>query len=246
MSERLDLTIADVTPRPGAVLERLGIPVDLPVPARLAPLFDEAAVRFAEHARPAGILAEVSGEEFAAVYRGEGRNAARSVVADIAPRAEHLALFAVTIGAGVSEALRRCFAEHEYALASVLDAMASAAADGAADVVEHRYEARLMAAGWAAADGAVLRYSPGYCGWDVTGQRRLFARLQPGAIGLTLTDSCLMQPLKSVSGVLIAGPRKIHHFATAYPFCDACATRTCRERLRTLFARTDRPMGASA
>jgi hypothetical protein len=245
VTEQLPLTTADVVPAPGPVLEQLGMPADVPVPARLAPLFMQAAALFNEHVRPAGIVADVSGEEFAAVYQGEGRNAPRSVVAEIAPRAEHLALFAVTLGAGVSDVLRRCFAEHEYALASVLDAMASAAADGAADIVERHHETRLRADGWATSDGAVLRYSPGYCGWDVTGQRRLFARLQPAAIGLTLTDSCLMQPLKSVSGVLLAGPRRIHHFATDYPFCDACETRTCRERLRAVFARTDRATGAA-
>lgn len=245
MTEQLPFTTADVVPAPGPVLEQLGMPADVPVPERLAPLFAQAAALFAAHVQPAGIVTDVSGEEFAEVYRGEGRNAPRSVVAEIAPRAEHLALFAVTLGAGVSDVLRRCFAVHEYALASVLDAMASVAADDAADRGERHFEARLRADGWATQDGAVLRYSPGYCGWDVTGQRRLFARLQPAAIGLALTDSCLMQPMKSVSGVFIAGPRRIHHFATDYPFCDACETRTCRERLRVLFARSDRATGAA-
>jgi hypothetical protein len=44
-----------------------------------------------------------------------------------------------------------------------------------------------------------------------------------------------MQPLKSVSGVLIAGPRTIHRFHPAYDFCDRCKARTCRDRLSALF-----------
>ena len=63
----------------------------------------------------------------------------------------------------------------------------------------------------------VLRYSPGYCGWHISGQRRLFAHLRPERIGITLHDSYLMEPLKSVSGVLIAGAKEIHAFADTYP-----------------------------
>ena len=131
----------------------------------------------------------------------------------------------------------RCFAAQDFALAYTLDAMASVAADTAAEVTERRYEDTLRAHGWATADGAALRYSPGYCGWDLTGQRRLFAALRPETIGLTLTDSCLMQPLKSVSGVILAGPRTIHRFLPTYDFCDRCETRTCRDRLRAMAAR---------
>ena len=82
----------------------------------------------------------------------------------------------------------------------------------------------------------VLRYSPGYCGWHISGQRRLFDYLDPGQIGITLRESFLMDPLKSVSGVLIAGPREIHRFTDDYDFCDQCDTRGCRQRLRALYA----------
>ena len=50
----------------------------------------------------------------------------------------------------------------------------------------------------------------------MSGQRALFACLQPEAIGVTLNASCLMDPLKSVSGVLAAGPADIHRFAPGY------------------------------
>jgi hypothetical protein len=46
-----------------------------------------------------------------------------------------------------------------------------------------------------------------------------------------------MQPLKSVSGVILAGPRTIHRFPPTYDFCDRCETRTCRDRLRAMAAR---------
>ncbi len=231
----LELAPADVAPERADVLAQIGIPEGAVVPAHIEALYAAAAELFAEHVAPAGVLAETSIAEFADVYRGEGRNELSSPVAEILGRAEHLALFAVTLGEGISQALQRCFAAEDFALAYTLDAMASVAADGAADLAERRFDGVLRGRGWTTPDGAVLRYSPGYCGWDVTGQRKLFAFLRPERIGLSLTESCLMQPLKSVSGVMIAGPRTIHRFTPAYDFCDRCEARTCRDRLRALF-----------
>jgi hypothetical protein len=235
VNEILTFTTAEVAPAREAVLAQLGIPPRAELPPRTEGLLEAAAALFAEHVAPAGVLSELPPEVFAQVYLGEGRNAKVSPVPAIAGRAEHLALFAVTLGQGIGDALARLFAAEDFALAYTLDAMASVAADGAAEIAERRFAADLRARSWAPADGAVLRYSPGYCGWDVTGQRRLFAALQPERIGLTLTDSCLMRPLKSVSGVLIAGPRTIHRFPPTYDFCDRCETRTCRSRLVALY-----------
>lgn len=236
MSTVLEFQATDLAPARDAVLERLGMPAGADLSERTEPLYPEAAALLAASAAPAGVLADIGLADFKAVYAGEGRNAPRSPVADISGRAEHLALFAVTLGEPTSRQLERRFAERDFALAYVLDAMASVAADDLADLAERRYAAMLRERGWAAPDGAALRYSPGYCGWDVTGQRKLFAYLKPEEIGLTLTESCLMTPLKSVSGVIIAGPRAIHRFPPTYDFCERCEDRTCRSRLRALAA----------
>lgn len=233
------LDFAGMTPMPDrtAVLQHLGIPPGTAVSDRIERLHQAGADLFSRHAAPAGIVADISRDAFATLYQGEGRNAPNGPVAEILLRAEHLAVFAVTLGEPISAALRRCFEADDLALAYMLDAFASVAADETAEVVEQRFAAALRERGWTTPDGAALRYSPGYCGWDVSGQKRLFAYLQPAAIGLTLTDSCLMQPLKSVSGVLMAGPRSIHRFRPTYDFCDRCEDRTCRHRLRALFGR---------
>jgi hypothetical protein len=232
----LEFDPSEVAPEGALVLARLGIPAGAVVPPRIEGLCGAAAEIFAQHVAPAGILEDLSNTTFAEVYRGEGRNAEPSPVAEISSRAEHLALFAVTLGESVSQAVGQCFADQDFALGYTLDAMASVAADALGEQAERRFEARLRVRGWTAPDGAALRYSPGYCGWDVTGQRALFAYLRPEAIGLSLTPSCLMRPLKSVSGVLIAGPRAIHRFAPTYDFCERCEERTCRDRLRALAA----------
>ncbi len=236
MSEAIPLAAAGLAPPRDAVLAQLGIPAGTALAGPIEEIYGRAADLLAASLAPAGVLGELSAEEFAAVYAGEGRNAARTPVAAIAAKAEHRALFAVTLGQPLSAAVSRCFAEEDFALAYVLDAMASVAADVAAEAAERWYAAALRRRGWSTPDGAVLRYSPGYCGWDITGQRRLFARLGPEGAGITLTDSCLMQPLKSVSGVLIAGPRAIHRFPPDFDFCERCEERTCRTRLAALAA----------
>ncbi len=109
----------------------------------------------------------------------------------------------------------------------MLDAVASAAAERLVERLEHRFAT-------AATGGprpAVLAYSPGYCGWHVSGQRALFGALDPAEIGITLNESCLMQPLKSVSGVLVAGRAEIHDFDDDFPCCSLCSTRECRNRI---------------
>jgi hypothetical protein len=237
----LDLSPADVAADRTAVLNQLGIPPGAEVPPRTERLYEAAAALLARHVVPVGVLEDIGPDDFAAVFAGDGKNAPSGPVAEIFPRAEHLALFAVTLGDDLAPALQACFAARDFALAYMLDAVASVAADGLAEVLERRYEAALRERGWTTKTGAALRYSPGYCGWDVTGQRRLFAYLRPDRIGLTLTDSCLMQPLKSVSGVLLAGPRRLHRFRADFDFCDACEERTCRTRLRDLYTR---PAGA--
>ena len=49
------------------------------------------------------------------------------------------------------------------------------------------------------------RLSPGYCQWDVAEQQKLFALLPPRFCGITLNESSLMTPIKSVSGVIGIG-----------------------------------------
>lgn len=48
-------------------------------------------------------------------------------------------------------------------------------------------------------------YSPGYCGWDVSEQQKLFSLLPKGFCDITLTESSLMLPIKSVSSVIGIG-----------------------------------------
>jgi cobalamin-dependent methionine synthase I len=117
----------------------------------------------------------------------------------------------------------------------MLDAVASAGADLLADRLAERYRQRLAGRGMDAT--RVLPYSPGYCGWPTRGQRSLFDALRPEEVGVTLNDSCLMSPIKTVSGVLVAGPGEAHRFRPDFPFCDDCRTHECGRRMASVLGK---------
>jgi 5-methyltetrahydrofolate--homocysteine methyltransferase len=52
------------------------------------------------------------------------------------------------------------------------------------------------------------RYSPGFPSWDdLADQRKIFALLQPGEIGLTLTSSDELDPVESVTALVVHHPQ---------------------------------------
>lgn len=224
----------EITPNRDSVLDLLGIPGDTELRPDIETMLGTSMELFSKLAEPRGIVKDISTEGFAELYPGEGRNAAETPLEDIYPRAEALAMFAVTIGKEISERLSSLFDEKEFAFASMLDAVASDGTDRLAEIMVSRYlaEPGLVERGL---DGmASLRYSPGYCGWHVSGQRALFRYLEPGEIGIELLESCLMQPTKSISGVIVSGEPGIHLFDPAFEFCSECTSPTCRERIASI------------
>ena len=229
MRERVVFSIGDAMPPRGDVLERMGMASPADLSARTGALVESATDEFEQLAEPRGLVDAVSAEEFAAIYAGEGRNSHETPLERIYPRADSLALFVATLGEQVSTRIAELFAADDMARGFVLDAVASVSADLLTDRLSERYRERVSGEGT-----AVLSYSPGYCGWHISAQRKLFERLGPDEIGIRLNDSYLMQPLKSVSGVLVAGAGPIHRFRPEFSFCGACTTRQCLPRMRSV------------
>ncbi|MBM3315666.1 hypothetical protein FJY71_07525, partial [candidate division WOR-3 bacterium] len=173
----------ECVPEAAAVLAARGMP-ETP-DEKTAVLLDEGFELFRKLAAPAGVVEDVPAGEFGLIYAGEGRNAPVSPLATVYAQADRLALFCVTVGPAVSDDIARRFDSHDYALGYVLDAVASAGAERLADLTQEQWNARRPGP----EAGIALRYSPGYCGWDVTGQRRLFERLRPEEVGVTLRES---------------------------------------------------------
>lgn len=185
-------------------------------------------------AEPCGVYEEISRDEFARVLAGEGANAHPMPLDEALPQARSVALFAGTLGPAASARVSALFDAGDPALGFMLDAVLSEATDRLANGMAALFGRQLAALGRMAEDNCVLTYSPGYCGWHLTGQRALFARFAPEPLGITLGEGCSMRPLKSVSGALVAGPARMHVFEPRYAFCRGCRTRECRARAARL------------
>jgi hypothetical protein len=189
---------------------------------------------FIDDAQPRGLYISLSINDFDQIYRGQGDNDDDSPLEHVVDEAVSLALFAVTLGVQISERISALFDAGELAEGYILDQVASFAADELADIAAHRFQTDS-----ARSDLAVLPYSPGYCGWHVSGQQALFAHLRPDEIGISLNDSCHMHPIKSVSGVLVLAPVEAHDFNPAFPCCATCTTLNCQERIASLRSRSE-------
>lgn len=67
------------------------------------------------------------------------------------------------------------------------------------------------------------RYSPGYCQWPLSDQRKLFSFFHENICGVSLTDSSLMHPVKSISGVIGIGKNvKYREY-----ICSLCSSSNC-------------------
>jgi len=197
-----------------------------PMADRVRGLIEGAGETFVHSARPQGVWESISIADFLTIYHGDGGNDRDTPLEVVLEDAVSLALFAVTVGAEVSGRIPQLFDAGEMAEGYILDQVASFAADEMAQIAAGRF-GRAEQQG---PDQGVLPYSPGYCGWNVSGQRALFARLEPTQIGVTINDSCLMSPIKSVSGVLVLAPIEAHVFSPAFTCCSTCTTLDCQER----------------
>jgi hypothetical protein len=111
--------------------------------------------------------------------------------------ATHIALFICTAGAGISEFSKKKAAEGDEMMAYVLDVIGSVMVDKAAVKLQEKILEEVKNDGLNITDP----FSPGYCNWSVEEQHKLFSLLPQGICGIKLSDSALMYPIKSVSGI---------------------------------------------
>lgn len=97
----------------------------------------------------------------------------------------------------------------------VYDVVGSEIVEAAADKMQDELEKTMHASG----KGITNRYSPGYCGWDVIEQQKLFRLMPDNYCGITLSESSLMYPFKSVSGFIGAG-KNVKRLPYACHLCD--------------------------
>ena len=97
----------------------------------------------------------------------------------------------------------------------IADALGSVIAEKCADEMELTLQESIDKLGWHHTN----RFSPGYCGWNVSEQQRLFPLFDGHTCGITLTESSLMVPIKSVSGIIGLG-REVRRLDYTCGLCD--------------------------
>lgn len=133
--------------------------------------------------------------------------------------ASHLALFVCTAGQVFSRLTEQYNKDSAYLEAFIVDAIGSLTVENAMNKIQAQLETFANENGMQVSN----RYSPGYCNWHLSGQRELFGYMENIPVKVSLTESCLMLPIKSVSGIIGIG-KNIRKREYA---CQICKNKNC-------------------
>lgn len=214
-----------------AISKQIGVSGDKIHSTRISHIFNMAKANFLRVWKPSGIISDITIREFEPIYRGDGKNESPAPLDAIFRASDNLALYIVTLGGDLTQAMDELNRANAITEAYMLDVIASEITEIVADEIQNHFRDNLSEKN-IYAPTKILRYSPGYCGWHISAQKKLFDYLRPGEIGIELNDRFLMDPIKSNSGVMVSGPREIHYFKNTFSFCKTCETHNCRERIK--------------
>ncbi len=136
---------------------------------------------------------------------------------------DRLLVFAATAGIGADQLIQR-YERVRMSKAVVIQAMAAAMIEEYCDCLNREWKEEFRKA------GRYLRprFSPGYGDFPLECQRTLIRGLEAGKrIGLTLTDSLIMMPSKSVTAVIGISSLPADCFVEG---CEACGRTDCEYR----------------
>jgi len=132
------------------------------------------------------------------------------------------ALFICTIGQGISRRSQDLLAGDDPVLGYIFDLLGSMIVESATDQLQMEIKRMALSEGLLITN----RYSPGYCNWSVADQHKLFSFFPKDCCGINLTDSALMHPIKSVSGIIGLGADVSFREYT----CNLCSQVDCFHR----------------
>lgn len=135
-----------------------------------------------------------------------------------------IAFITVTLGKKYDDWINQYFKNDDPFLGYIADTIGSEMVENAADVIESKVEQEAKKIGL----NCTNRYSPGYCGWNVFEQHKFFSFLPDNFCGIKLSESALMNPVKSVSAIIGIGEKcekKDYQ-------CSLCSMENCYKRNR--------------
>jgi hypothetical protein len=134
-------------------------------------------------------------------------------------KSDSIAVFLCTAGEGIGLRSKKAMKEGDLLTGYMYDVVGSVIVEAAADLMQDELEKTVISSG----KKITNRYSPGYCGWDVAEQHLLFQLIPGNFCGIRLTKSALMDPIKSVSGIIGIGEN-----VSFNPYkCNICDSKNC-------------------
>jgi hypothetical protein len=134
-------------------------------------------------------------------------------------KSNEIAVFLCTAGPKVGEYARILINEKDFLRGYIFDIAGSEIVEAAADKMQENLGLHMQKSNMKITN----RYSPGYCGWHVSEQHKLFSLVPENFCGITLNQSALMQPIKSVSGFIGIGEKVRFNGYT----CNLCDMESC-------------------
>ncbi len=146
----------------------------------------------------------------------------KSIVTRHMDKSGMIAVFACTAGAEISRLASGYNKNGHTVHAYIADSLGSIVVERAMDMIQEQLGSMMEKQGLKITN----RYSPGYCGWELKEQMKLFSLLPDHFCHISLTDSMLMKPIKSVSGIIGIGRDVMYDQYT----CNYCKDVNCLYR----------------
>jgi len=137
--------------------------------------------------------------------------------------ASRIAVYMATVGNEITRQADLKRTSGDPSTSRILDAIGSWAAERSAEALMANLAGHL-----GPEESFTVRYSPGFCGMDLSEQRVLFRLVPAENLGIALLPSLFMEPLKSVSGLVGLGPRET--VGVHLSPCELCTLVNCHMR----------------
>ena len=151
----------------------------------------------------------------------------KKIVFNQIKKSDSVAIFLCTAGNEIGIRSRKIMQERDFLKGYIYDVIGSEIVEAAADLMQTNLEKTIFDSG----ERITNRFSPGYCGWDVAEQHKLFQLIPDNYCGIHLTPSALMDPVKSISGIIGIG-KNVKYNPYTCGMCDMndCIYRSVREK----------------
>ncbi|MCR5177134.1 MAG: methionine synthase [Anaerovibrio sp.] len=139
-------------------------------------------------------------------------------------------LIAVTVGIEIENKITSLFKEGKYGLSLILDAAATAAVEQSADQMEKAIKNQVVKQGY----NMKWRFSPGYGDWPIQQQPEIVKAVQAEAIGISLTESMMLEPRKSITALIgLYEEANECIMDISNKGCSSCNKTDCPSRVKT-------------